>query len=109
MIYEPGDRGKPELGKYVSELREIGSHVVKTVESGGIWKSLNGTKKSGEWSLVMSKIYLLKPLTSAFSNETYVSPIKFRNVLQPEGADAAYVSATISTDDDSPRRSRSHH
>ena len=48
VIYEPSDRGKPELEKYVSDLKNMGAHVVETVESGGKWKSKNGIRISGE-------------------------------------------------------------
>ena len=48
MICDLSDRSKPELERYVSDLKKVGAHVVETVESGGNWKSKNGMKISGE-------------------------------------------------------------
>ena len=47
MIYEPIDRGSPELETYVTDLKKIGNHAVETVETVSNWRSKFGTKKPG--------------------------------------------------------------
>ena len=48
MIYEPKDRGSPELETYVTDLKNIGNHVVETVETVSNWRSKFGTNIPGK-------------------------------------------------------------